>query len=114
LDKSIPGSSTYNQQIPYIPFESFSGLQSINYKTLTLGWNSIFNGYRYMLGENIYANYLPSWWLHDLNISYKLLYKMLGIKVKAEINNLFDKQYDVVKSFPMPGRSYNLSLMFTY
>jgi len=36
------------------------------------------------------------------------------ITLKAEIENLFDKDYEYVKDYPMPGRSFFLGLMYDY
>ena len=114
LDMSDRTSSTYKHQIPYIPFESFSSVANIGFKSVNISWNSIFNGYRYVLSENIYDNMLSSWWIHDIALIYKLDVKSISMKIKGELNNVFDAQYEVIRSFPMPGRSLMFSLILNY
>jgi outer membrane cobalamin receptor len=31
-------------------------------------------------------------------------------EIRFDIKNLFDKQYEIVRSYPMPGRSWQLTL----
>ena len=33
-----------------------------------------------------------------------------GIRVTAEINNIFNQQYEVVQCYPMPGTSFKIKL----
>ena len=113
-DVTTPGSTTYKQQIAYIPFETFSALSTISYRNISLGYNALFNGFRYVLGENIYANMIPSWWTSDISALYDLHVAKCSLRIKGEIGNLFDKQYEVIRSFPMPGRSYTISLTLSY
>lgn len=114
LDMSTPGSSTYRQQIPYVPFQTLSGLFTLGGNRLTFGYNALFNSHRYVLGENISANVLPSWWVHDLTISWQQPVKSAMFKLKAEVVNLFDSQYEVIRGFPMNGRGFYLTLSINH
>ncbi|OFX67047.1 MAG: hypothetical protein A2X12_02800 [Bacteroidetes bacterium GWE2_29_8] len=107
-------STTYKKQIPYIPFETFSGLFSFSYKHLSFGYNNLFNGFRYCLGENIYENLIHSSWIRDASLSYELKINKIKCNFKIEISNIFDKQYEVIKSFPMPGRTTNICIGINY
>ena len=109
-----PNSATYNQQIAYLPFETFTASASANYKSITLSYTSLFNGYRYVLPENIYANMLHGWWVSDASLLYDLPIKKCKLRAKAEVNNIFDKQYEVINNFPMPGRSFFVTLSMIF
>lgn len=109
-DVTDKNSATYNQQISYIPYETFTAMGTVAYKTFSLSYNALFNGYRYVLGENIYENMLPSWWTSDVSALYNLKIKDSALKLKCEATNIFNKQYEVIRSFPMPGRSYAITL----
>lgn len=110
LDVSDKSSTTYKQQIPYIPLETFSGMASIHYHAFTLNYTLLFNGFRYISAENTWENMLPGWWVSDVGLSWERKTKKLNYLIKAEAINLFDQQYVVIKSFPMPGRSFALTL----
>jgi vitamin B12 transporter len=36
------------------------------------------------------------------------------IRLKGEINNLFDRDYALVQGYPSPGRTFYLGLNYTY
>jgi outer membrane receptor protein involved in Fe transport len=105
LDKSDPESPVYGHQIPYIPFHTISGMFSIQHHRLMLGYNTLYNSHRYSLGENITANRLPAWNVHDASVSWKQPLKRLNLTIKLEGVNILNEQYEVIRGFPMNGRS---------
>ena len=113
-DVTDKNSSTYDQQIPYIPYETFSARASATYRSFSLNYNALYNGYRYVLGENIYENMLPSWWTSDVSVVWKIQRNHYSINFKGEISNLFNKQYEIIRSFPMPGRAYAFTVTIVY
>ncbi|MBK9357849.1 MAG: TonB-dependent receptor [Bacteroidales bacterium] len=114
LDMSDPRSSTYRQQIPYVPFQTFSGSLTVREQRISLGYNVLYNSHRYTLGENIHANLLPSWWVHDVAVSWQQSVKTVPVTLKAEVINLFNQQYEVIRGFPMNGRGFYISLNINY
>lgn len=106
IDVTHSLSTSYKQQIPYMPYETFSTMFSIDYKKISLNYNFLFNGFRYILGENTYQNMIEAWKVTDISILSHFKIKKNDVKFKIEISNLFNKQYEVIKSFPMPGRAF--------
>ena len=114
-DMTDPKSKTYGHQIPYTPFHS--GSAAINFQTpwFTVGHTLVAAGIRYALGQNIPANQLDPYLEqsifigHDFNIKDKV---MLGFK--AELLNITDEQYEIVRNYPMQGRSFRIKLMLKY
>jgi vitamin B12 transporter len=106
IDVTRESASWYRHQIPYIPRESFSGGINFEYDNFSLGFNSLFNGHRYVLAENIHTNMLSSWWHHDVVAGYQLKAGKTLFRIRLEVNNLFDRQYEVIRGFPMPGRGF--------
>lgn len=113
-DITKKGSATYGSQIAYIPFETFSTLVSLNYKKISLNYNVMFNGFRYVLGENIYENMIPGWWVNDVSLLYSFVIKKNEIKLKTEVSNILNNQYEVIRSFPMPGRALYFTLILKF
>lgn len=114
LDMSVPGTSTFKQQIPYVPFQTFSCLLSGGGKHLTFGYNLLYNSHLYTLGENIQANLLPSWWIHDFAVSWQQPVKTNAFRLKAGVVNLFNRQYEVIRGFPMNSRGFYITLSINY
>lgn len=114
LDVTDINSPTYKHQIPYVPVETFATKSTISYKNISIGYSLLFNGFRYALGENITDNLVPSWWVSDLTLLYNKEFNRHRLGVKGEISNLFNEQYEVIKSFPMPGRGFSITVSLTY
>lgn len=107
-----PEAGTYGGQIAYIPWHSGSATAQLSYDRWELNYSFIYVGERYHTSSNIPANYEQPWYTHDLTLGKTFQFTKWGFKVQAEVNNLFNQQYDVVLNYPMPGRNYKLILKF--
>jgi vitamin B12 transporter len=110
LDVTDPSSAQYKNEIPYTPVNSGSALASFNYRSWSAGYSILFSGSRYTLGENDPSNLLPGWNTQDIFISWQISTVDFHAVIKGEVNNIFNEQYDVINYYPMPGRSYKLSV----
>ncbi len=110
LDKTDPASPTYNQQVAYTLVQNISSSTSMAYKKLSIHYNTIYNGYSYALNENIATNLVPAWITQDIVLNYELKIKHSTIVVYGAVHNIFDQQYEIIKSFPMVGRNYRIGI----
>jgi|GEM_PF-4459419 len=109
-------SSTYRQQIPYTPYWNYSGEFIVDVYDFQLSWESSYSGFRFALGENIAENVVNEYWLHNLRIAYNWKIKKgnHAIRIYAKLNNITNKQYQVIRSFPMPGRNVEIGLKYAW
>jgi outer membrane receptor protein involved in Fe transport len=110
IDITDPTSATYKNDIPYTPDHSGSGLVSVQYKQWSGGYSMLFSSTRYTIGENNPFNQLSGWGTQDVFLTWAKNLKACRVQIKGEVDNLLNKQYDVVRYFPMPGRSFKISL----
>jgi outer membrane cobalamin receptor len=110
IDITSRTSVYYKNTIPYTPDHSGSGLFSLNYGQWSGGYSLLFSSTRYALGENNPYNQLNGWGTQDAFLSWAKNMKAFRMQIKASVDNLLNKQYDVVRNFPMPGRSFKISL----
>jgi vitamin B12 transporter len=111
LDVSNAASSLYKTQLPYVPEHSGSANLDVNYKAFTVSYNVLLSSYRYRLGEPIPDNLVQGWATQDLSLSYIINKKQYGSwQLTAEINNIFNKQYEIIKYYPMQGFNYRLGI----
>ena len=110
LDVTDPSSSVYKDEIPYTPNQSGSGMAAVYYKIWSAGYSILFSGERYTLGENDPTNLLPGWNEQEVFVSAQIPFKNFLTTIKGEVNNLFNQQYEVIHYYPMPGRSYKISI----
>lgn len=103
-------NETYGGQIPYIPWNSGSMIASVLYKNWRLNYSYIYTGERYHNSANIPENYEQPWYTSDLSASRDFKLKRAGCKISAEVNNVFNQDYEVVLNYPMPKRNYKIIL----
>ncbi len=111
IDVTDPAEQGYKDRIPYTPDHSGSGILTLAYKSWSAGYSALFSGNRYTMGGNNPYNQLQGWATQDVSVSRSLTLHNVKAHIKAELNNLADKRYDVVRYFPMPGRSFKISLL---
>lgn len=104
---------TYGDQIPYVPEHSATAVLSCSCQGWSFHYSFIYTGQRYMLGGNIPVNYIAPWYTHDVSASKSFQLRDVQMNVTAEVNNLFNQQYEVVKWYPMPGTNFKITLSVT-
>ncbi|HMG81581.1 MAG TPA: hypothetical protein VK559_00970, partial [Ferruginibacter sp.] len=109
---SDPASEEYKDQIPYTPNNSGSAIVAAGYKGWRAGYNLLFSDYRYVLGANSPANRLPGWITQGAFVNKTVAIHQVQANIKLAVENIFDTKYYVVNYYPMPGRSYNISIIF--
>lgn len=114
LDVTEPGSKTYNHQIAYTPRVSGSGQAGIETPWVNFSYSFLFSGKRYMLGQNIRENRLNGYSDHSLSASRDLQVGGIYTSLSVEVLNLLNKNYEIVKNFPMPGRSIRGTIKVRY
>jgi outer membrane receptor protein involved in Fe transport len=110
IDITNPAASSYKNTIPYTPDHSGSGLFSLQYGAWSGGYSLLFSSTRYVLAENNPYNQLDGWGTQDAFLSWAKNMKAYRVQIKAAVDNLLNKEYDIVRFFPMPGRSFKISL----
>lgn len=104
----------YGGQIPYIPWHSGSAIISSTYKGWDFNYSFIYTGERYESSANIPENFTKAWYTSDLSCSRRMDWKKYHFKLTAEVNNLFNQQYEVVQWYPMPGTNFKLIANITF
>lgn len=111
-DFTDPSSEFYGGQIPYIPWHSGSLILGAALKGWELNYSFIYTGERYESVANIPENYAQPWYTHDLSLSKELDLRGHSLRLTAEVNNLFNQQYEVVQCYPMPGINFRFIVTF--
>ena len=118
LDKTDPNNepekATYGHQIAYTPRVSGSGQAGIETPWINLSYSFLFSGKRYTQGENISQNRLNGYNDHSISASREFKIRNIHTSLHVEVLNLLNKNYEIIKFFPMPGRSVRATLKVTY
>jgi outer membrane receptor protein involved in Fe transport len=111
LDITNPLAYNYKAMLPYTPKHSGSVSLAALYRSFTWSYNIISSAYRYRQGDLLPVNLVQGWADHSTAIRYSLKTKQQGQYVLlAEINNIFNKQYEVIRYYPMPRLNYRVGI----
>lgn len=107
LDRSDKSSDLYNTQLPYTPLHSGSVHLNAAHKHCSVALNLLLSGYRYRLGTRIPENFLPGWGTQDISVKYNFIsFRKYTCNLLLELNNIFNRQYEIIRYYPMPRFNY--------
>jgi vitamin B12 transporter len=109
IDVTNPTSSFYRQQIPYTPKNTLTLNGGVDYKRLGIYYNQVLSSSRYYLSNNTPENFVDGYSVSDVSVIYKFIFNNRNAALSLNLDNLFNTSYVIVRSFPMPGRSFILS-----
>ncbi|WP_221411015.1 MULTISPECIES: TonB-dependent receptor [unclassified Apibacter] len=98
----------YKNQLPYIPWHSGTFTLEAAYRDWNLNYSFMYTGERYNSPSNNPDNHVKAWYTHDIQLSRELFFTNIKCKASLQINNIFNKYYDIVANYPMPGRNYTI------
>lgn len=114
VDATETGSKTYHHQIPYTPRHSGTLICGLRTPWIEIAYTLLLSGKRYALQQNIDANLLPAYTDHSISIGKDFGIKQFVLGAKLECLNLADRHYEIIKNYPMQGRSFRFHLSFKW
>lgn len=114
IDLTDSDAKNYKDQLPYTPLHSGNASAILETPWGSVGYSAVGVGKRYYLSQNIPDNEIDSYVEHTMSLSREFALGDCCLHLQAEIINLTDEQYDVIKYYPMPGRSWRLTGTFKF
>ncbi|KAA6334406.1 TonB-dependent receptor, partial [termite gut metagenome] len=114
LDVTDPYGKTYKHQIAYTPRTSGSGQAGIITPYINLFYTFLFSGKRYVLGQNATENRINGYADHTLSANKEFRFGKMKTSFTVEMLNFFNENYEIVRYFPMPGRSVRIGIKTVY
>jgi len=111
---SVVGHATYmvarshDKDLIYRPRLSFAVSHQLHWRLVRVNWDVRETGERYTNSDN--TDSLPGFLLFDVGIGFTPTLGRLTTALRGGTRNLFDKQYEVMKGYPVPGRSWYAEL----
>lgn len=115
-DVTSPEAKNYRDQIPYTPLHSGSGSAALRTPWIDAAYTVVAVGDRYYMSQNLPENRVNGYAEHTIALSRTFHIRHPGgcrIRVQAECVNWMDTQYDIIKYYPMPGRSFRATVAVT-
>ena len=111
VDK-LKQSSSYNKQLPYTPRHSGNASVLIKNPWVNIGYSLLMQGERWSIVIDSDQYRLDPFWEHTLTLSHRFQFRTWSMELRGTVRNLFDEQYEIIKYYPMPGRSGEVTLNF--
>ncbi len=109
---STANPSLEGKTLPFNPSHNFNSQISLHYHKVQLAYQFNFTD-RYFLDEANYY-YLPSYAVQDLRFGYKFDWHDQHLQIQLGINNLGNRDYQIIAWRPEPGIHYYLSLVWDW
>lgn len=106
-------SPSYRKQLPYTPRHSGNLSLYVSNPWLNVGYSIVMQGERWSSAQNTDTYKIDSFWEHSLNLSRTFQFSRWKLDLIGTVRNLFDSQYEIIKFYPMPGRSAELTARVT-
>lgn len=113
-DATDQTSKVYGHQLPYTPLHSGNMAVSLENPWVNVSWLMTIMGERYSLAQNIEANRMDSYVEQQISFNRTCRLGRVSARLSAEIINLGNVTYDVIRYYPMPGRSWRIGIMIVY
>ncbi|RXP44813.1 TonB-dependent receptor [Lutibacter sp. HS1-25] len=112
---TIAKDKSTNNFLTYVPKHLANGSFGYSYKRFSAFYQHLFTGEVYTTTDNS-ANYtMPYYNVGNVGVNYNIIKtnnNQLGVGVK--VNNVFNKEYQVLPSRPMPNRNFNININFKF
>ncbi len=111
LDHSDPNEpKTYGHQIPYTPLHSGGLTLYLKTPWVNVGYNCMVVGERYYMQQNSDDSRMAAYTDQGVTIDRTFELGFCDVRLQAQVLNIFDVQYEVVRSYPMMGRNFRIKL----
>ena len=111
-DISDRTSKIWRHQIAYTPKHSGSGSVTLEMPWFNITYNVNFASERYRMAQNSLDNRIEPYSDHGVSLSKVLKWKEQSLRIQADALNLGNKNYEIVRFYPMPGRNYKITITY--
>lgn len=110
--RTDPDAVEWMKQVAYIPLNSGSASLSWLNPWVNLAVHGTGCSARYTTNQNLPQSRIPGYFDTGVSVFRTFNINNNTLEIKADILNIFDKQYEIVARYPMPGRSWKLTVEF--
>ena len=109
IDVTNKAAKNYKDQLPYTPMHNGNLSAALENPWVNIGYTINMVGKRYYLAQNLPENEIDGYQEHTATLWREFTMKGCNLRLQAEVINLTDAQYDIIKYYPMPGRSWRVT-----
>ncbi|OEK08713.1 TonB-dependent receptor [Flavivirga aquatica] len=112
---TIAENEVTNKQAIFVPEHLLNGNVTYNYRQLSFFYQHLFNGKVYTTESNSKDFVVPSFFVSNVGVDYKLFKNTkTQFNIGLKVNNVFNENYVVIPRRPMPNRNFNLNINYKF
>ena len=111
-ESKFTNDNSAGKQLIYVPENQANASLRTGYKNFYASWVACFTGKRYTATDNSAA--LSGYFINNIMAGMKLTLKSSSVDINFNIDNLFNINYQSIANYPLPGRSYNIKILFQF
>ena len=110
-----PADRSIGKQLPYVPEYSSAISGRLSFRTWAFQYKWCYYSRRYTMssGDVTLSGRLPEYFMSNVSLEKKFVFKPADISLKLAVNNLFNEDYISVLSRPMPGIHFEFFIGIT-
>ena len=113
-DRTDKTSEDYGKQLAYTPLHS--GAVSMAWENPWV--NAVVSltaaSKRWATNEHTVTTSVPAYADVNLGLYRTFRFRSFHLEARADLTNLFNHQYEVIRRYPMPGRAYRISALLRW
>ena len=114
VDVTDASAKNYRHQMPYTPRHSGKFTLSLMNPYVNVSYIFTAVGDRYMLPQNTLRNRIDGYTEHSFSLNRDFVFDTCSLRLQGELLNIGNKQYEVIRYYPMPRFSWRLSARFSF
>ncbi|MGM9736306.1 MAG: TonB-dependent receptor plug domain-containing protein, partial [Candidatus Cryptobacteroides sp.] len=114
VDITDPQAKNWKHQIPYTPRHTGNLVLSAETYWITASYTLTCCSERYSLPQNIPSNRIDGYMDHGISLGRTFNISRIALNVSVQALNLTGANYEIIKGYPMPGRSFRIGLKLRY
>ena len=110
-----PADRSIGKQLPYVPEYSSAISGRLSFRTWAFQYKWCYYSRRYTMssGDVTLSGRLPEYFMSNVSLEKKFVFKPADLSLKLAVNNLFNEDYISVLSRPMPGIDFEFFIGIT-
>ena len=111
-NRTNPASENYGKQIAYVPKHTGGVSLTWEHPWVNVSLHGVGVSSRWPNNNHYEGTMIDGYIDCGLTVWRQLRWGSRQLLVRGDVKNIFDRQYEIVARYPMPGRSYQLSVNF--
>ena len=101
-------SASYGRQLPYTPKHNGNASLLLYTPWVNVGYSLLAQGERWSSALTTQEYHLKAYAEQSVTLSHEFRLRSCRLKLQGTVHNLTDEQYEIIKYYPMPGRSWSV------